>query len=105
MQQDQQEPERPHADVVLDIGEGVGALVLYTNSELAGQEIEISPKGKDLARAHTAVHERRVLGRAVFAGVFSELPEGDYRIWTEEPRAVTEFTIVGGQITEVDWRQ
>jgi hypothetical protein len=99
-------PERVHTeDLVLDIGEGVGALVLYTDPDLVGQEIEVSPSGQDHSRTHTAVHERRVMGRMVCAGVYPELPAGDYRIWTDQPRPVTEFTIVSGQVTEVDWRQ
>jgi hypothetical protein len=99
-------PERIHTeDLVLDIGDGVGALILYTDGELVGQEIEVSPKGQDDSRTHTAVHERRVMGRIVCAGVFPELPAGDYRILTDDPHPVTEFTIVGGQVTEVDWRR
>jgi hypothetical protein len=92
-------------DLVLDIGEGVGALVLYTDPDLVGQEIEVSFSSQDRPRTHTAVHERRVMGRTVCAGVYPELPAGDYRIWTDEPRPVTEFTIVSGRVTEVDWRR
>jgi hypothetical protein len=40
----------------------------------------------------------------VFAGVYPELPEGQYRIWSEDPSKPTAFTIVGGRITEIDWR-
>jgi hypothetical protein len=106
MNRDEHAPERVHLeDVVLDIGEGVGALVLYTGPELAEREIEVSPIGEDGSRTHTAVHERRVTGRAVFAGVFPELPAGDYRFWTDEPQPVERFTIRSGVVTEVDWRR
>jgi hypothetical protein len=98
-------PERVHSDdMVLDIGDGVGALVLYTGPELAGQEVEVSPQGEDRTRVHTAVHEREVMGRVVFAGVFPDLPEGQYRIWTDEPSRVAKVTIVSGRVAEVDWR-
>jgi hypothetical protein len=97
--------ERVHSEeLVLDIGGGVGALVLYTGPELAAQQIEVSLEGEDRARIHTAVHERRVMGRAVFAGVFPELREGRYRIWTDDPTRVAEVTIVSGSVAEVDWR-
>jgi hypothetical protein len=97
--------ERVHTeDLVLDIGEGFGALVLYTGPELIGREIEVSRKGQEHPRTHTEVHERRVQGAVVFAGVYPELPEGEYQIWTDEPRPVTEFTIASGQVCEVDWR-
>src|ERR1017187_7453133 len=36
--------------VMLDIGPGVGALILHTPRELAGHEIEISPAGAQGAR-------------------------------------------------------
>jgi hypothetical protein len=92
-------------DLVLDIGEGVGALVLYTGPELSGKEVEVSPRGDDASRTHTVVHERRVLGRVVFAGVFPDLAAGDYSIRTDVPRPVTVFTIRSGEVTEVDWRR
>lgn len=91
-------------DVVLDIGDGVGALMLYTNPELVGHEVEVSRKDQE-SRIHTVVHERRIMGRTVFAGVFPELSEGDYRVWTDDPRPVAEVTIVSGQVTEVDLRR
>jgi hypothetical protein len=38
--------ERVHPEtVVLDIGRDVGALIIYTEPGLAGDEIEISPRG------------------------------------------------------------
>jgi hypothetical protein len=91
-------------DLVLDIGEGVGALILYTGPELRGAEIEVSLKDGDGKRVHTAIHERRVQGRIVFAGVYPDLPEGDYVIWTDDPDKSTTFTVVSGQVAEVDWR-
>jgi hypothetical protein len=99
------EPERVQTDdLVLDIGDGFGALVLYTGPELVGSEIEVSLKTQEHLRTHSAVHERRVQGAVVFAGVYPELAEGEYRIWSDAPRTVTEFTIVSGRVTEIDWR-
>ena len=94
--------DRVHAeDLVLDIGDGIGALILYTSPELRGREIEVSLLGLDAKRVHTAIHERRVNGRTVFAGVYPDLPEGDYTIWSEDPSKTTAFTIVGGQALKV----
>src|SRR6266699_3447548 len=40
--------ERVHTEnAVLDIGEDIGALVIYTGQEMLGKEIEVSPKGND----------------------------------------------------------
>src|SRR5690348_3583565 len=40
--------DRVHTEhAVLDIGEDIGALVIYTRQEMLGKEIEVSPKGND----------------------------------------------------------
>jgi hypothetical protein len=94
--------ERVHTEhVVLDIGQDIGALVIYTREDLRGKEIEVSTKGDETKRTHTAVHERKVNGRTLFAGVFLALPAGDYIIWSH-PSA--EVSIVGGHVAELDWR-
>jgi hypothetical protein len=88
--------------IVLDIGDDTGALILYTPPELVGLEIEVSQV--DQLRTHTEVLERRINGQPVFAAVYASLPEGHYRIWGYDDRAVTEFDITGGEVAEVDWR-
>jgi hypothetical protein len=90
--------------VMVDVGPGAGALVIYTRDELRGQEIEISPVGKDDERVHTDVLRRRVGGRHVCAAVFGSLGEGAYRLWHESLSSPREVQIVGGQVTELDWR-
>lgn len=94
----------PGGNLVLDIGGDVGALILYAHEGLCEQEVEISPLSDDSRRIHTAIHRLQVAGRDVFAGVFPELRAGTYRIWTDVPGDVDKVTIVGGQVTEVDWR-
>lgn len=94
--------ERVHSEqVVLDIGQDIGALVVYTGEELRGKEIEISPEGNDTKRTHTSILERRVNGRVMFAGVFAALPAGHYTVWMHPTRDVT---ITGGHVAEVDCR-
>ena len=90
--------------VMVDVGPGAGALVIYTGDELRGQEIEISPTGHDSTRVHTDVLRRRTEGGKVFAAVFGSLAEGDYRLWHESRPDQATVSIVGGQVTEVDWR-
>jgi hypothetical protein len=98
--------DRVHTeDVVLDIGQGFGALLIYTTPELRGTEIEVSRVGDDAARpVHAEVLERRVGGEPVFAAVLAALPEGDYRIRTDDSRLRNVVTIRGGEVAEVDWR-
>ena len=90
-------------DAVLDIGGDIGALILTTDPELEGREVEVSPVDPTGARIHTVIHERRIGDRVVFAGIFVELRAGTYRIWTDRPGLVDRVTIVGGEVAEVDW--
>jgi hypothetical protein len=95
--------DRIHTEnVVLDIGQEIGALVIYTREEFLGKEIEVSPKGNDAHRVHTAIWERRFNGCVVFAGVYPSLPAGDYIIWTNP---TSDVTIVGGRVAEVELSQ
>ncbi len=97
--------DRVHTEpVVLDIGGDVGALILYAPEGFRGKEIEVSPKGDDARRTHTAVWARRINGRLIFAGVYPALQEGDYTIWWDATTPAGEVTIAGGAVAEVDWR-
>ncbi len=88
--------------VVLDIGQGIGALIIYTTEALRGYQIDVSLKGNPTAkRVHTDVLERRIGGRLVCAAVFAELPEGEYITWSDPAET---FTITGGSIAELNWR-
>src|SRR5919202_5337785 len=74
--------ERVHTQpIVLDIGQDIGALIVYTGPELRGREIEISPKGNAARRTHMEVLERTVTGQTVWAAVFPALSAGDYSLW------------------------
>jgi hypothetical protein len=96
--------DRVHPEsVVLDIGQDVGALVIYTGAALRGREIEVSPLGNP-KRVHVEVLERRVNGRAVYAAVFPGLRAGNYDIWDEFPRTRGNVRIAGGEVVTVDWR-
>jgi len=89
---------------LLDIGDGVGALIVYTTSDLDGREIEVSQLGAR-ARIHTVVHPRDLDGRTIYAGVFPSLPEGDYTLWSEDPTRNRTLTIASGVVAEVDLRE
>jgi hypothetical protein len=96
--------DRVHAEpAVLDIGEDVGALIVYTGPELRGLEIEASPRHDHARRVHTDVLERRVNGQPQFAALFLALPAGDYMLWRRY-MPTGEVTIAGGAVAVVDWR-
>ena len=96
---------RSHPEfVVLELGDEVGALILHTDEELHGVEIEISPSRDDELRSHKEVLERSIAGRPAFTAVFDALPAATYTLWyAGEPRARA-VRIEGGMIAELDWR-
>lgn len=96
---------RPHTeDAVLDIGDDIGALVIYTPPAFHGLEIEVCRAADGSQRVHTAVLERHANGQAIYAALFRELPAGDYTILDTTPLYPNHVTITGGVIAEVDWR-
>jgi hypothetical protein len=82
--------------VVLDLGPGVGALVLHAMAAEEGREIDISPVGGG-ARTHSAVRERRMPGGSVYCAVYPSVPAGDYTVWLTPPVVVS---VVAGTVTE-----
>ncbi|MBV9282396.1 MAG: phospholipase [Chloroflexi bacterium] len=103
--------ERVHTErAVLDIGGEIGALVIYTDGDRCGDEIELSPRGigdpqgATQHRFHNQVHERRAGGRSVFAAVYPGVRAGEYDIWQDESIRAGSVTVVGGEVAEVDWR-
>lgn len=93
-----------HGAPVLDIGGDIGALLLYANEELEGQEPEVSLLTDLGHRTHTEILRRTVGGRTFWAGVYSQLVEGDYQVWWDDESQPRLFTIAGGSVTELDWR-
>jgi hypothetical protein len=96
---------RPHPEhVVLDLGAGVGALIVHADPGMHGVEIEISPAADDTARQHKAVLERSIGGRPAFTAVFDRIPEGSYTLWVDDAARAREVSVVGGEVAELDWR-
>jgi hypothetical protein len=96
---------RAHPEhVVLEIGGELGALVVYTDPELHGREIEISPRGEDDHRSHKDVLERSGGGRPAFAAVFDRIEEGTYTLWIDGAPRARDVAIHGGTVTELDWK-
>ena len=82
--------------VVLDVGGRIGALILHTPADLAGAEIEISPRAPRGRRTHASVRGRTSDHGAVYQG----LAEGDYTVWGGAGVPLANVRIIGGQITE-----
>jgi hypothetical protein len=96
---------RSHPEhVVLEIGDEIGALIVYTDPDLHGAEIEISHRGEDAQREHKDVLERSRDGHAAFAAVFDRLQEGVYSLWVDDIPRARNVVVHGGAVAELDWR-
>jgi hypothetical protein len=87
--------------VMLDLGPGVGALVLRAGADLHGAEIEISPADRDGERSHKQIHERPVNGRPLYGAVFDSLPAGDYTLWLDDRPLRRHVAVAGAAVTDI----
>jgi hypothetical protein len=104
---------RPHAcepvagpsgsgTVVLELGPGAGALVLYTPAGQDGAEIEVSLAGCGGRRTHSMVRPRHLAGATVHAAVYPDLAPGEYTIW-DGAAAVATTRVAAGAVTTATW--
>jgi hypothetical protein len=91
--------------VVLNIGVGIGALVVHTPGRLHGHEIEVSPVSDPDRRTHAAVRARYVRSGVLFSVVIDSLPQGRYTVWRDPVTALAEVDVAGGSVTEVEWSE
>jgi len=90
--------------VVLNLGPGIGALVLHTPRELDGTEIEISPADAGPAhRTHSQVRQRLTQGGEQYAAVYPDLAAGDYTVWRDAGTPAFTVTVDGGRISTAWW--
>jgi hypothetical protein len=90
---------------MLDLGPGVGALVLHTDRNLHGAEIEISPTGRDEDRSHKQVHMRPVAGRPHYGAVFESLPAGEYTLWLDDRPLRRHVAVADATVTDVSIKE
>ncbi len=86
---------------MLDLGPGVGALVLHTGADLHGKEIEISLMGRDSERSHKQVHERPVAGRPLYGAVFDGLAAGEYTLWLDDQPLRRNVAVADAAVTDI----
>jgi hypothetical protein len=90
--------------VIMELGAGVGALILYTPADLDGEEIEISRDGDPGSqRTHSRIRPRHMPGETRYAAVYPSLPAGLYTVWRDERSPAATVTVVGGQVSSCDW--
>jgi hypothetical protein len=90
--------------IVLDIGDEVGALIVRTDPDMHGIEIEISPVGDDGRRSHKQVLERNIDHHPAFTAVFDGLAAGAYTLWVQGMARARGVSVEGCAVAELDWR-
>ena len=91
--------------VVLDLGDGVGALIVHTDPELLGVEIEISPSGDDADRQHKEVLMRSMGRETATVLVYDNLAAGSYTLWLDGEPWARDVQVAGGSVAELDRRR
>jgi hypothetical protein len=92
------------AAVMVDVGDGYGALVLHAGPDRVGLEPEIHPAGRPADRQHVWVLEREAPGPSrLYAAVFPSLAAGRYVICSPQGVPAKEVEVVDEKITETDW--
>jgi hypothetical protein len=89
--------------LVLDIGEDVGAAVVYTEASCAGWVLDLTPAGSPRSHdLHNVVRRRTApTGEAVFAAVFPQVHRGRYSLWGDAAVPLAEITVAGGTVSVV----
>ena len=102
----EQAPGPSEGAVFIDVGDGVGAAVIYTEPDLDGAELEIRPASQEWCGVHTAVRERRFADVVQFAAVFGSLAEGDWELrvrGSTDVEPVLAVRVPGGSVIEAAW--
>jgi hypothetical protein len=86
--------------VVVDVGDGVGALIVHTDPAWLGHELHVRRDG-ETHTTHTGVWEREVGDRQVVVAVFLALDEGVYALLDLDGRPMTPVTIESGRVGEL----
>ena len=89
--------------VIMELGAGIGALILYTPADMDGEEIEISCDEPGSRRTHSQVRPRHLPGETRYAAVYPGLPTGRYTLWRDGRSPAAAVTVTGGQVSTCHW--
>jgi hypothetical protein len=97
-------PTTPSRAVVINVGEHTGALVLASNEQRSGLEVEIHPVSRPDARTHVWVLPREGRDGVVYAAIFPSLASGDYAIVDVDGSIAEVVAVPANQVTHATWR-
>jgi hypothetical protein len=89
--------------VVLNIGAGVGALIVHAPAALNGRDIEVSPVHDLATRTQATVRARFVRGGVRWSMLVDGLPAGRYVVWRDCVTPLGEVDVRGGAVAEFTW--
>ncbi|HEV3225441.1 MAG TPA: hypothetical protein VGZ52_01355 [Acidimicrobiales bacterium] len=89
---------------VLDIGDDVGALLVYLDGPTPSGELHARPLGEPGARFHTGVHARELVSDTTHVALYPEIRRGTYEILDADFEPLAVVDIDGGAVTELDLR-
>lgn len=90
---------------LLDIGDEVGALVVYLPGDTPSGELEACPAGRPDEHFHTGVHPRPLGdGASLHVAVFPQVAQGSYQVLDDAGIPVALVQVTGGHVAEVDLR-
>jgi hypothetical protein len=96
---------RVSESAVLDIGGEIGALIIYADQDMVGEEIEICRSGDLSSKAHNVVRARRAPTGLLYAAVFPTLYGDRYDVLGADGIPIRQVGVSGGRVTEVDCRR
>jgi hypothetical protein len=88
--------------VVIDLGDDIGAAIIYAPADLDGAEIEIRPEGRPWAGQHSCVRARHLAAGVTHAALFGGLAQGGYEVrlrGADHDPPVSALSVIGGRLT------
>jgi len=96
-------PTVPSQAVTVNVGEHTGALILSTQAEREGLEVEIHPVSEPSKRTHVWVLPRVGREGTVYAAVFPSLPVDDYAVIGLDGSITAVVPVPANKVTSSAW--
>ena len=98
-----QAPTEPSRAVVIAVDEDHGALVLSSNAQCAGLEVQIHPVSNPSQRTHVWVLPREGRAGVVYAAIFPRLATDDYSVLANDGSVALAISVPPNRVTHAQW--